>query len=86
MFCASTYEYEVCVTTEMPPSGSVEVRVAVTNLEDGDAEEESAVLFAVVVFPAPAEVAEVVGLPADEVAVTRVVSNEVVATVLGESC
>lgn len=32
---ALTYEYEVCVTTEMPPPGSVEVRVAVTRVEDG---------------------------------------------------
>lgn len=34
---ASTYEYEVWVTTEMPPSGSVEVSVAVTRVEDGGA-------------------------------------------------
>lgn len=31
----STYEYEVCVTTEMPPSGRVEVSVAVTRVEEG---------------------------------------------------
>lgn len=33
---APTYEYEVRVTTEMPPSGSVDVSVAVTSFEEGD--------------------------------------------------
>lgn len=31
---APTKEYEVCVTTEIPPSGSVEVSVAVTRVEE----------------------------------------------------
>lgn len=46
---APTYEYDVRVTTEIPPSGSVDVSVAVTSFEEGDADDAGLL---VVVAPA----------------------------------
>lgn len=74
---APTNEYDVRVTTEMPPSGSVDVSVAVTSFEEGDTDDEG---LPVVVAPG------VVVCPGDVVWVTRVVSSLVVVEVSASGC
>lgn len=73
---ALTYEYEVWVTTEMPPSGRVEVCVEVTSTEDG--EEEALV---VLVSSSPSEV--LLDALFVDVAVEKVESADVVGSVRG---